>query len=387
MGQFLEKIPDNTEKPTVSIARCKEYDYELVRTSIELALKPMGGIENYVKPGERVLVKPNLISDSPPEKLATTNPTVVEAVVNLVKEAGATPIIGDSPGLASFRKAAKAAGIEEVARSTGAQLAEFKNSIPLNNGHIFKHIEVAEEVKGCDKIINLPKLKTHIQMAVTLGVKNMFGCVIGRRKSMWHLMAGRDRRYFATMMVELYRAVKPTLTIMDGIIAMHKEGPQNGEPYPMGLVYVSNDAVAMDSAITHQIGLPIEKNPILAAAIEKRAGETELEKISFPEMHPLDVVAKDFVVPDLSDLEIGPKILRQYLRDWLVPKPITLHQKCTLCRKCIGVCPPDVIEVVDNKITINYEKCIRCFCCVEICPEAAMTVHHSLASKMLQRFG
>lgn len=221
MGQFLDNTEVNTEKPAVSIVRCKEYSYELVRSSIEHALKPMGGVENYVRPGDKVLVKPNLLSDSKPEKLVTTNPTVVKAVIDLVKEAGATPIVGDSPGLASLRKAARVAGIEDVVNSTGAQLAEFKNSVPLNNGHIFKNIEVAEELRYCDKVINLPKLKTHVQMAVTLGIKNMFGCVVGKRKSQWHLMAGMDRRYFATMMVELYQTIKPTLTIMDGIIAMH----------------------------------------------------------------------------------------------------------------------------------------------------------------------
>lgn len=384
MGQFLHKT-GKAEKPVVSIVRCKEYNYELVHSSMEQALKPMGGMENYVKPGDRVLIKPNLFSDSKPEKLVTTNPTVIEAVINLVKKAGAIPIIGDSPGLTSFRRVAKVAGVEDVAKSTRAQLAEFKNSVPINNGQIFKNIEVAEEVKDCDKIINLPKLKTHIQMAVTLGIKNMFGCVVGRRKSQWHLMAGMDRKYFATMMVELYQVIKPTLTIMDGIIAMHKEGPQNGEPYPLGLIYVTNDAVALDSAITRQIGLPFEKNPILAVAIEKRAGEADLEKISFPEIYPLEVTAEEFVVPDLSDLEIGPKLFRTYLRDWVVPKPVTLHSKCTLCNRCVGVCPPNIIEVMDNKIKINYEKCIRCFCCVEICPEGAMTVYHSLASKIMSK--
>lgn len=119
--------------------------------------------------------------------------------------------------------------------------------------------------------------------------------------------------------------------------------------------------------------------------MEKKAGEADLEEISFPNIYPLDAVAEDFVVPDLSDVEVGPRLLRTYLRDWLVPKPITLHPKCTLCNKCIGVCPSDVIEVVDNKIKINYEKCIRCFCCVEICPEGAMTVHHGLPSRILSR--
>lgn len=373
-------------KSIVSIKRCAEYNTDAVYLAVKDSLKPLGGIENYIKHGDKVLIKPNLLSEANPDKHVTTHPTVVEAVVKLVQEAGALPIIGDSPGMASFIKAARAAGIEDVAKRTNAKLADFKKSVTVEGkDKIFKNLEIAEEVINCDKIINLPKLKTHVQMTMTLGIKNMFGCIIGKRKSQWHLMAGKDRNYFATMIVELFESVKPTLTIMDGITAMHKDGPQNGEPYPMGLIYASNDTVALDSAVTHQVGLSFDKTPILAVAIKKGLGESNLEKIHFPLIHPNDVLKKDFVAPVLIDLEIGPKFLRPYLRKRLVPKPITEHSICTLCNKCIEVCPPKVIDTINKKIIINYDGCIHCFCCVEICPEGAMTMHRSYLSRLLSK--
>lgn len=371
-------------KSVVSITRCAEYKTDAVYLAVKDSLKSLGGIENYIKPCEKVLIKPNLLSEASPDKHVTTHPAVVEAVVRLVQEAGAQPIIGDSPGMASFIKAARAAGIEDVAKRTNAKLADFKKSVTINEkDRIFKNLEIAEDVINCDKIINLPKLKTHVQMTMTLGIKNMFGCIVGKRKSQWHLMAGKDRNYFATMIVELFESVKPTLTIMDGIAAMHKDGPQNGEPYPMGLIYASSDTVALDSAITYQVGLSFDKTPILAVAIKKGLGESNLEKIHFPQIHPDEVLKKDFIVPVLADLEIGPKFLRPYLKKKLVPKPVTNHSICTLCNKCIEVCPPEVIGKVNGKIAINYDGCIHCFCCVEICPDGAMTVHRSYLSRLV----
>lgn len=373
-------------KSIVSIIRCTEYKADVVYLAVKESLKFLGGIENYIKPGEKILIKPNLLSGAIPDKHVTTHPTVVEAVVRLVQEAGALPIIGDSPGMASFIKAARASGIEDVAKRTNAKLADFKKSVTVEGkDKIFKNLEIAEDVINCDKIINLPKLKTHVQMTMTLGIKNMFGCIIGRKKSQWHLMAGKDRNYFATMIVELFESVKPTLTIVDGIVAMHKDGPQNGEPYPMGLIYASNDTVAIDSVITHQVGLSFDKTPILSVAIKKGLGESNLEKIYFPQIHPDEVLKRDFVAPVLVDLEIGPKFLRPFLRKRLIPKPVTEYSICTLCNKCIEVCPPNVIDTVNKKITINYDKCIHCFCCIEICPEGAMTMHRSNLSQLLSK--
>lgn len=373
-------------KSIVSIIKCAEYKEEAVYLAVKDSLKLLGGIENYIKPGERVLIKPNLLSEAAPDKHVTTHPLVVEAVVRLVQEAGAFPIIGDSPGMASFKKVARMAGIEAVAKRTNAQMADFKKSVLINGkGKTFKNIEVAEEAVKCDKIINLPKLKTHVQMAMTLGIKNMFGCVIGKRKAQWHLMAGKNRDYFATMITELFESVKPTLTIMDGIIAMHKDGPQSGEPYPMGLIYASNDTVALDSTITYQLGLSYDKMPILKTAIKKGLGESSIDKIYFPRIHPDEVLKKDFVVPMLSDTEMGPKFLRPYFRKKLIPQPITNYSICTLCNKCIEVCPPKIISTINKKIAINYDGCIHCFCCVEICPAGAMKVHRSYLSRILSR--
>jgi len=386
VGKMRGGNPVKVGKTPVSIVECGDYDEDKVLAAVKKALEPFGGMGGIVSPGEKALIKPNLLCDAAPDRHVTTHPSVVLAVARLVKEAGAEPIIGDSPGLASFNKAAKATGMEVAAMRAGARLAAFKNSVKIDiDGAAFKDIEVAEEAYSCDKIINVAKLKTHVQMSLTLGIKNMFGCVVGKRKSQWHLMAGKDRFYFAKMIVDIFAAVKPDFTIMDGIIAMHKDGPQNGEPYPMGLVFASRDTVALDAVITRMVGLPADKNPVLSVAIERGLGVSDLDAMEFPFLNPAKTAQRNFVIPGQAELEIGPGFLRPYLRRMAVPKPVTEYSICTLCNKCKEVCPPQVISTVAEKITIDYDNCIHCFCCVEICPEGAMRLHRSFLSKVISR--
>ena len=199
----------NTEK-RVAILKCRSYDrtelYAKVCESVEL----LGGMGSFVSPGERILLKPNLLAEKPAEAAVTTHPAVVEAVISLVKEAGATPVVGDSPGLGSATKNANRCGIGDVCRATGTEFVEFTEAVMVENpaSHTFKRLEIAREVLDVDGIINLPKLKTHVQMNLTLGVKNLFGCVPGKRKPQWHLTAGIDSLHFAAMILDLYLYLK-----------------------------------------------------------------------------------------------------------------------------------------------------------------------------------
>ncbi len=123
-------------------------------------------------------------------------------------------------------------------------------------GEPFKKIEIARDALEADVLINLPKLKTHSQMLLTLGVKNLFGCIVGFGKPQWHLRAGVDREVFATLLVRIYQAIRPKLTILDGILAMEGEGPgRGGQPKELGFLLGSADAVALDVAVCRLLGL------------------------------------------------------------------------------------------------------------------------------------
>jgi uncharacterized protein (DUF362 family) len=169
----MQKVPD--------------YDRGRVRDGLIRLLEPLGGMEAFVRSGERVLIKPNMLSAKAPEKAVTTHPEVLRGVIELVKEAGGIPLVGDSPGIGGFRRVAEKSGILRVIEETGAEPVEFAESMEVAGQGVFKRFEIARPYMEADRLINLAKLKTHEITTMTCAVKNLFGAIIGTGKAAWHL--------------------------------------------------------------------------------------------------------------------------------------------------------------------------------------------------------
>lgn len=269
-------------KERVSIVSCPDYAFERVLTSVKKSIDLLGGLQHFVKSGDRVLIKPNLLSGRPPEKAVTTHPSVVKATIQLVKEAGGIPLLGDSPGGGNLLKVAEKTGIKEVAEEMGCPLVEFTETceVEATEGRTFKKLQVAKAAMDADVIISLPKVKTHGLTLLTLGIKNMFGCVPGMfRKTQWHLNAGANPKYFAEMLVDLYGIIRPELTLVDGIVAMEGNGPNMGNPRHLGLLFAGVDCVALDAVITEVLSLPVQEVMTTKIAMAKGLGTGEFEQI------------------------------------------------------------------------------------------------------------
>ncbi len=144
---------------------------------------------------------------------------------------GARALVADSPAVGSFNKLLKDNGVTEALPGLDVECRPLKNSVAFDIGPPFGKIEIAGDVFDADFIINLPKLKTHNSMLLTLGVKNTFGCIVGLRKPQWHLRTGVEVERFAELIVLIHKAVNPFITILDGILAMEGEGPgKSGKP-------------------------------------------------------------------------------------------------------------------------------------------------------------
>lgn len=351
----------------VSVVRCQDYHYPRVREAVERALEPLGGMGAFVKEGQSVLIKPNLLQASSPEKGVTTHPAVVRAVVELVAGAGGRPMIGDSPAIGPFRRVLSRTGMEAMARQTGAELVDFSDVVEVKPPEgPFRRIEVARAVLEADVVINLPKLKTHSMMVMTLGVKNLFGSVPGFRKASWHLKAGTDRAMFAALLLEVCLTVGPALTVMDGVVAMEGEGPNTGDLRPLGAILASRDPLALDRTVMEALGFPPEALPVLGVARQWGLWpEVQLEG------DPLRV--DGFRLPKGADLTWGlPSFIKGPLRRWFLPKPQVDQKTCRVCGLCVEACPPGVMQVRGGRVEIDYGRCIRCYCCQEICPEGAI---------------
>jgi uncharacterized protein (DUF362 family)/Pyruvate/2-oxoacid:ferredoxin oxidoreductase delta subunit len=371
----------NNPKPQVTIVRCKGYEQENVYQKVKESVDLLGGMGRFIKDGDRVLLKPNLLSAKPKEKAVTTHPSFISAVARLVQEAGGIPCIGDSPGIVSLKRVAEKSGIREVADKKGIKLVEFDESVELKNkrGRVFKRFEIAKAFQEADAIINLPKLKTHGQMLLTLSVKNNFGFIVGKEKAKWHLKAGIDVSYFAQMLLDLYLLIQPRLTIMDGIIGMEGEGPGSGDPRETGLIFAGVDCVAIDVVVSRVLGVKSDSVHTTRMARQMRIGETDINGIEILGEDPNEVKINGFRLPKTSDSGFRiPKFLRRFIKSLVTSKPFIDHRKCGLCLVCVDSCPPHSMRIVRERIKIDYQNCIRCFCCQELCPEGAIHIKSGL---------
>ena len=348
-------------------------------------LEPLGGISAFVKPGQKVLLKANLLGSFPVSKAVTTNPAVVAAVAALVKEAGGIPFLGDSPGMGTLEQAVRTGGLEFLLHE-GVQLADFENEDVYERpeNKISKRLVLARAVKEADVIITLPKLKTHVQMTFTGALKNQYGLMVGVRKSNYHLRL-RDNKLLGELIVEINEAAKINLAIMDGITAMEGDGPSGGRPREVGVLLASSDLGAVDIAACEIIGIDPLVVPTTDAALRKGYCSKPSE-IEYPILKPADVFIPDFKKITYNKDVIKMLPLPGWFMRWLgsqwAPKPKVNPEKCVKCYRCRNGCPVKPPAIDPEKGPKVASRCIRCYCCHEFCPADAIILKRSLLDRI-----
>ncbi|NJM70206.1 MAG: DUF362 domain-containing protein [Scytonema sp. RU_4_4] len=320
-----------TQTPSVSLIRATSYEREALRESLETLLEPLGGMAAFVKSGNRVLLKPNLLTGARPGKECTTRPELVYAVAQMVIEAGGQPFLGDSPAFGSAKGVALASGYQPILEELNLPIIDFQGKRYQTVSEDFDHLLLCKEAMEADVVINLPKVKSHAQLVLTLGVKNLFGCVPGKMKAWWHMEAGKDANRFGKMLVETARAIHPNLTIVDGIIGHEGNGPSGGEPRSLGILAASSDVFALDRAIVEILNILPEQVPTVAASM--RLGLAgELNDINFPHLHPDLLKIDDWRLPDkLVPIDFGmPRVIKStfkhlYIR--FIKEPMSAYAK------------------------------------------------------------
>jgi uncharacterized protein (DUF362 family)/Pyruvate/2-oxoacid:ferredoxin oxidoreductase delta subunit len=327
--------------------------------------------------GDEVLIKPNLLLPAAPQKGILTHPLVVKAVVEYVLEKGGRPKIADSPAMGHIHRIYHEGGYARALAGLDVPFSVFQETVPVDIGAPFGRIEIAREAMETDAIINLPKLKTHAMMLLTLGVKNLFGCIVGMEKPEWHFRVGIDKTLFARLLVRISEAVKPSMTLLDGILALEGQGPgKGGTPRHVGLLIGSRQAPAIERAVCQMFGLPPHHLPILKELMQSGIWHEPLE------LHGDYVEVKGFQLPVQGPATLGPTFFQGFARQYLLARPEVDPDLCRMCGKCEAYCPAGAVTRQANHLHFDYERCIRCYCCVEVCPYGALRSKEPPAGKV-----
>ena len=378
---------------TVSIVKCSDYEQAKVDGAVQEAIDLLGGIGQYVRSGDRALLKINLLTGTAPEKAVTTHPAVVRAMIGQVRAAGAggTPLVGDCsghegpPSRGRYLSGCRQAGIEQVCQEEGVELVHLSaESVEMENpqGRAFKRFTLAKGVVEADVVINLPKLKTHGLTLFTGGVKNNYGCLPGLLKAQMHLRA-QGAEDFSQMLVDLLLAVRPALTVMDAVVGMDGDGPRNGRPKQIGAILAGADPVALDAVACAMVGIEPLMVPTTRLAHEQGVGVGDLAQIELLG-EPLEAMrVADFQLASGSGMLFRPTGLLRFLQGRLVAKPVLVAERCQGCWVCVEHCPAGALSKNERLPVFDYGKCIRCYCCQELCPNDAIKLRRPLLARML----
>ena len=401
----------NNETSKVALVRCFSYQQEEVEQALAKGLVFLGGFSEIfsakttpeaaglprhkITTESRLVLKPNLLAKTDPDKACTTHPAVFHAVGKVLQEAGYINLkYGDSPGnpMIKVEKVAEECGIKQAADDLGIPLGDFEHGTQVDfAGRAADHFVLCDEVLAADGIVNVCKMKTHQLERITGAVKNTFGCVFGINKGMSHAQFATAET-FAKMIADLNLLVHPVLHVMDGIMAMEGNGPQSGTPTPMNVLLLSTDPVALDAVFCHLVNLKPELVPTNVSGMEQGVGNfAEIEVLTeegslTPEEAGAKYGNKKFNVQRSAEFR-GALQPVKFLAPFLEKKPIVKKDKCVGCGICVRACPVEgkAVEVRGGKAEYDYSKCIKCYCCQEMCPEEAITVKKSLLARIADR--
>ncbi len=358
-------------EPTVSLVRCSSYRAEEVSRSLEAMLAPFGGVKALGRPGETILVKPNMLRSAKPESAVVTHPEVVRACVRALRDAGARPLVGDLPayqegvGPVTASRRAGYFSVCEEERVEWVNLAQdgFRKVEVLPG----LEVGISERALTVDRVLSLAKVKTHVFTGGTGAVKNLFGCVAPSDRRRLH--GTLSSAEFARVVAAIARALPLGFAISDGIVGMEGSGPGQGTPRQLGLLLGSTDLVALDRMSARVSGMDRRPQPVLDAAARLGLGEGRVEDILVVGEDPA-AVRVPFRLPPPLHPAIGTFITQLHFRTFTL-RPRIDPKRCQKCEMCMSVCPVDAIAMEPTP-RIDADQCVSCFCCHEVCTHGAI---------------
>lgn len=372
-------------RPVVAAARNNSHSVLSVGRAIQHVLENSSpSLSSIVKRGHRALVKVNMGCSGRrlPETRLTTHPLVAEAIINVLQDFGATVSFGDDVARAGKYTEGlyEATGMRDVARRTGAKLIDFVSAgaREVRGGLLHPRTYLITNAWfDADVVINAASCRSHVGIGLSGAMKNMFGCVVGRRKQLIHDQFAGHPELFGRAIADIYRTVQPDFSFLD-LTSVAEAAGITLAVRRVGLILGSTDAVALDTVAAHAIGyedLPIWPSHYgqtfglgcnLMSGIEIRGVDwSRFEKSAL--QPPLVGPVMKTSVYDRITTVLNSTILR--------PRPVIDPGKCTGCGDCSQRCPVGCIEDMPGSMyRIDSRRCADCGCCVNTCEVGAVNL-------------
>jgi uncharacterized protein (DUF362 family)/Pyruvate/2-oxoacid:ferredoxin oxidoreductase delta subunit len=381
----LPAVPNGI--PAVSVSPCENYDLETVYKAVKKALDDIG----YSVPvNKRVLIKPNIMAQNAPSQHATTHPAVVDALCRIFTGAGCGITIGDSS--AFYQKGGtlggmRTTGMAAVAAKYGAQVLAFEKTAvrKITAGAVLNPFWITRALFDHDVVVDVPKLKVHQLARYSGAIKNMYGCVPGGAKQVYHeKFQNRPdyKEFWGGPLVDVFLAAGPDLSVMDAVYGLDKDGPAaTGTPRYTGVILASVNAPALDVVACRMVGFDPRWAPAVRAALER--GLADENKITVFGTVPSIPYVK---LPDPKPGKPGSFHLDDYMFHQVIMTPVVSPSRCPKgCSACVPVCGPGAISLGKNGApVIDYTICIRCYCCAEQCPRQAISLKGGFLNHVIQ---
>jgi len=378
-------------KYKVGCAQCHEYETGKVLQALHEAVTRAGGFPKLKK---QIIVKPNILAPRPPEAAVTTHPEVVKGLITLVRKTvnhDVKFVVADSPGYIFTEQRDMLFQVTGMADLSEEDLVSVE--LLSDNGLVEVEKKDAESLKllrvariWLDEkysIINVAKLKTHVETLITGCIKNIFG--IADRKTRKEAHASISQRKFLDAIVDIYSLREPDFHVMDAVTVMEGNGPSHGDPRTGGWIFASSNALAIDMVAAYLMGYEDPLSiPLLKVAAERRYGPSSLNEIQLVGA-TLEELRIDNYKKVASFISQMPSFIRGMVHNLVYFYPSLNKDTCLKCGICKKVCPVDAIRMETFPI-IDRAKCVKCLCCHEMCPNGSMMLQESLLKKIIKQW-
>ena len=301
----------------VSLRQCEDYSPKKIRQALESHFSLLGGIDKFISRTDTVLIKPNLIVPRSRDAAVQTDPAVILELAKMLKDCGARPFIADSPAWSDASECIRILGLADSLKKIGVEVKSLNK--PRSCQIAGTTVGISTVALEADRIINLPKLKSHQQLGVTIAVKNMFGAVSGKAKAVWHFRKGADENDFCDLLIGIYRLLAPVLTIIDAVIAMEGPGPISGTPKKLGWIIASADPIAAETVTCKLIDFDPDELPIIRRAKQIGFGCSDIQQIKIVGDDYAGLICPDFQKSHQVPIRFSlPRIIRSICKQLLI---------------------------------------------------------------------